>query len=84
MMRSVRKGWVEHVAHVGKKEDACKVLVGENVGERSLGRPGCRWKINVKIRLQEVERGDGVLHSYGSGFRILASFCNHGDEIYDS
>jgi len=66
-------GWGKGMAHT-------KDLVGKNVGKRSLGKPGRRWKNNVKIHLQEVERGDGGLHSYGSGLGTVASFCNHGNE----
>jgi len=82
----LRKDWVEHVARVGKRTGKCKDLggVGGNVGKRSLERPGRRWKDNVKIHFQEVERDDSGLHSYGTGLRRVASFCNHGDEYYVS
>jgi len=32
--------------------------VGKSEGKRPLGRPSRRWEDNVKIDLQEVERGD--------------------------
>jgi hypothetical protein len=34
-----------------------RVLVGKPEGKRPLGRPRCRWENNIKMDLQEVERG---------------------------
>jgi hypothetical protein len=36
------------------RRGAYKVLVGETVGKRPLGRPRPRWKENIKMDLQEV------------------------------
>ena len=36
-----------------------KVLVGKPEGKRPLGRPRRRWDDNIKMDLQEVERGCG-------------------------
>ena len=36
-----------------------KVLVRKPEGNRSLGRPRCRWEDNIKMDLQEVGRGCG-------------------------
>ena len=36
-----------------------KVLVGRPEGKRPLGRPRRRWEDNIKMDLQEVERGCG-------------------------
>ena len=36
------------------------VLVGRPEGRRLLGRPRCRWEINIKIDLQEVGWGYGL------------------------
>jgi hypothetical protein len=36
-----------------------RVLVGKPEGKRPLGRPRRRWEDNIKIDLQEVERGRG-------------------------
>jgi hypothetical protein len=46
--------WVGHVEHVGEKKNAYRVLVGEYIGNRSLGRPRCEWDGNVKMDLKEV------------------------------
>ena len=64
----------------GKGKAHAQVLLGKNVGRRSLGRPGRRCKNNVKIHLQEIGRDDGGLHLSRSGSGTVASFCNHGDE----
>jgi hypothetical protein len=32
-----------------------KILVGKPEGKRLLGRPRCRWKYNIKIRVTEIE-----------------------------
>jgi len=34
-----------------------QVLVGKPKGKRPLGRPTCRWEVNIKMDLQEVEWG---------------------------
>ena len=36
-----------------------KVLEGKPEGKRPLGRPRRRWEDNIKMGLQEVERGCG-------------------------
>ena len=36
-----------------------KVLVGKPEGKRPLGRPRRRWEDNIKMYLEEVERGCG-------------------------
>lgn len=46
--------WAGHVEHVGEKKNACRFLVGEPIGNRSLGRPRCKWDGNVKMDQKEV------------------------------
>jgi hypothetical protein len=50
---SLTKG-AGHVARMGKRRGAYRVLVGKPDGKRPLGRCRRRWKDNVKIDLQEV------------------------------
>jgi hypothetical protein len=50
--KSRRMRWAGHVARRGER-----VLVGKPEGKRSLGRPRCRWKDNIKMDLQEVGCG---------------------------
>jgi len=39
---------------------AYRAVVGRPEGKRPLGRPGCRWKDNIKIYLQEWDGGGGA------------------------
>jgi hypothetical protein len=45
---------VGHVARMGERRVAYRVLVGKPEGKRSLGRPRCRWQYNIQMYLQEV------------------------------
>jgi hypothetical protein len=40
------------------RRDVFRVLLGKPGEKRPLGRPRHRWEDNVKMDLQEVERGD--------------------------
>ena len=51
--------WAGHVACMGKKRGAYRVLVAKCEGKRPLGRPRCRWEDNIKMELQEV--GCGIM-----------------------
>ena len=53
-----------------------RVLVGKPEGKRPLGRPRRRWEDNIKMDLQEVERGLGdwmELAQDRDGWRALLS-----------
>jgi hypothetical protein len=39
VIKSRRMRWAEHVACMGKKRDAYRILVGKLEGKRPLGRP---------------------------------------------
>jgi hypothetical protein len=49
--------WAGHVACVGERRGAYRVLVGKPEGNRSLGRPKYRWEDNIEMDLQEVGCG---------------------------
>jgi len=49
--------WVGHVARMGKRRGAYRVLVGRTEGRRPLGRPRHRWWDDIKMDLQEVGWG---------------------------
>jgi hypothetical protein len=49
--------WVGHVARVGDRRGAYRVLVGRPDGKRPLGRPVPRGEDNIKMNLQEVGWG---------------------------
>jgi len=46
-----------HVARMGKRKYAYRVLVGKSEGRRPLGRPRRRWEGNIKSDLQAVAWG---------------------------
>jgi len=46
-----------HVACMGKRRGAYRVLMGKPKGKRSLGRPRHRWEDNIKMGLQQVGWG---------------------------
>jgi hypothetical protein len=50
--RQVR--WAGHVARMGDKRNAYKILVGKPEGKRPLGRPRHRWVDNIKMNLTGI------------------------------
>jgi hypothetical protein len=52
-----RMRFAEHVARMGKRRGAYRVLVGRPEERRPLGRPRRRWEDNIKMDLQEVGWG---------------------------
>jgi hypothetical protein len=47
-----------HVARMGEKRNAYRLLVGKPEGKRPLGRPRRRWVDNIRVDLGEVGWGD--------------------------
>jgi len=43
VIKSRRMGWAGHVARLGARRGACRVLVGKPEGKRPLGRRRRRW-----------------------------------------
>jgi hypothetical protein len=52
MIKSRVMRWAGHVARMGEKMNAYRILVGKPEGKRSLGRPRRRWVDNIKIDLR--------------------------------
>jgi hypothetical protein len=46
--------WAGHLARMGERRGAYRILVGKPEGKRPLGSPRCRWEDNIKVDLQEV------------------------------
>jgi hypothetical protein len=44
-----RLRWTEHIACVGERRGACRVLVGKPERRRPLGRPRRKWEDNTKM-----------------------------------
>jgi hypothetical protein len=49
MIKSRRMRWAGHVARMGEKRNAYRILVGKPGSKRLLGRPRRRWVDNIKI-----------------------------------
>jgi hypothetical protein len=61
VIKSRRMRWAGHVARMGEKRGACRILVGRPEGRRPLGRPRRRWEDNIKTDLQEVGWGMNLI-----------------------
>jgi hypothetical protein len=57
IIESRRMRWAGHVAHMGEKRGAYRILVGRPEGRRPLERPRHRWEDNITMYLQEVGWG---------------------------
>jgi hypothetical protein len=55
--QSRRMSWAGHVAQMGEKRNAYRILVGKPEGNRPLGRPRRRWVDNINVDLREIEWG---------------------------
>jgi hypothetical protein len=60
VIKSIRMRWMGHVARMGERIVAYRVLVGKPEGKRTLGRSRHRWENNIKMDIQEVGRGHGL------------------------
>jgi hypothetical protein len=54
MIKSRRMRWVEHLAGMGEKRIAYRILVGKPEGKRPLGRPRHKWVNNIKMDLRNI------------------------------
>jgi hypothetical protein len=63
IIKSRRMRWAGHVARIGEKRNAYRLLVGKQEGKRPLGRPRRRWVDNIMIDPGEV--GWGYVNSIG-------------------
>jgi hypothetical protein len=54
MIKSRRMRWAGHVARMGAKRNAYRILMGKPEGKRPLGTPRCRWEDNIKMDLREI------------------------------
>jgi hypothetical protein len=46
--------WAGHVARIGEKINAYRLLVGKPEGKKPLGRPRHRWVDNIKMDLLDI------------------------------
>jgi hypothetical protein len=52
--KSRRMRWAGHVARMGEKRNANRLLVEKPERKRPLGRPSRRWMYNIKMDLVEI------------------------------
>jgi hypothetical protein len=53
-IKSKRTRWAGHVARMGEKRNAYRILVGKPEEKRPLGRPRRRWVDNIKMDVREI------------------------------
>jgi hypothetical protein len=58
IIKSRRMRWAGHVARMGEKRNAYRLLVGKPEGKRPQGRPRHRWVNNIRMDLGEVGWSD--------------------------
>jgi hypothetical protein len=69
--------WPDHVACVGNRTGAYRILVGKPEEKRPFPRPRCICKDNIKMNLQEI--GGGVKLSASGQWQVTGS-CERDDE----
>jgi hypothetical protein len=52
-----RISWAGHVARIGAKRNAYRILVGKPEGKRTLGIPRGTWVDNIKIDIRKIGWG---------------------------
>jgi hypothetical protein len=57
MIKSRKMRWTGHVAQMGAKRNAYRILVGKPEGRRTLGRPRHRWVDNTNMDRREIGWG---------------------------
>jgi hypothetical protein len=57
IIKSRKMRWTGHVARMGEKGNAYRILVGKPEVKRALGRPRRRWENNIRMDLREIGWG---------------------------
>jgi hypothetical protein len=57
IIKSRRIRWAGHVARMGEKRNAYRILVGKPEGKRPLGRPRRWWEDNIRMDLKRDRIG---------------------------
>ena len=61
-MKLRRIRWAGHIARMGERKGPYRILVGTPERKWSLGSPRRRWKDNIRMDLQEVGWGNGLIY----------------------
>jgi hypothetical protein len=75
VIKSRKMGWAGHVARMGEKRNAYRLLVEKTEGKGPLGRPRRKWVFNIKMDVAEMG-----LDWCKSGQMQLESSCERGNE----
>jgi hypothetical protein len=54
MVKTRRMRLAGHVAHMGEKRNAYRVLLGKPEGKRPPRRPRRKWEDNIEMDLREI------------------------------
>jgi hypothetical protein len=78
IIKSRRMRWAGHVARMGEKRNAYRLLVGKPQRKRPLRRPRRRWVDNIKMDLFRDRLGRCGLNWFSSGQGRVESSCECG------
>jgi hypothetical protein len=65
IIRSRRMRWAGHVARIGEKKNAYRLMVVKPEGKRPIGRPRHRWVDNTRIEMDLSKIGWGCVDWIG-------------------
>ena len=54
VINSRRLRWAGHVTRMEEGGSTFEILTGKPTGMGPLGRPGCRWKDNIRMNFEEI------------------------------
>jgi hypothetical protein len=81
IIKSRRMRWAGHVARMGEKRNAYRLLVGKTKGNRPLGRPRCRYMNNITIDLRVIGWGGAYWIDLARDKRSVEGLCEHCNEL---
>ena len=55
MIKSIRLRWADHVVRMEEGRSAFKILTGEPIGKRPLGKPRRRWEGYIRMDRKEID-----------------------------
>jgi hypothetical protein len=84
MIKSRRMRWAGHIARMGEKRNAYRILVGKPEGKRPLRRPRRRWVDNIKMDFRVVGRDGMDWIDLSEDRDQWKSSCERGNEPWGS
>jgi hypothetical protein len=71
MIKTRRRGWAGHVARMGEKRNAYRLLLRKPERKRPPGRPRRRWVDNIKMELPQIGWGGMDRIGIGASGKLL-------------